>query len=91
MTERVNRVGVLALELSDEFLRNATTHYDSLWSRLKAILAGPGTTPLDTRLVDAAGRDVSVLKEARSGLATSGDSRARTAVRLLDSAIESVQ
>lgn len=91
MTNTVDRVATLALEFSDESQRNVTTYYDSLWPRLRAVLAGGATEPLHVRLVDAADGDVSVLKEARSKLARSSDSRARGAVRLLDSAIHSVE
>lgn len=91
MTKTTDRVAALALDLSDDFQRKAWTYYDSLWRRLKAVLAGDATRPLHVRLVDAADGDVSVLREARSRLATSSDSRASGAVRLLDSAIRSVE
>lgn len=91
MSKKVESVATLALELSNEFQRNVTTYYDSLWRRLKSLLSGEASKAVHTRLVEAANRDVSVLKEARARLAGSSDSRARGALRLLDSAIQSVE
>lgn len=91
MMETAVGVAALAMELSNESQRNVTTYYDSLWRRFKAVLAGDASQPFHLRLVDAADGDVSVLREARSRLAKSSDFRSRGAVRLLDSAIQSVE
>lgn len=91
MAEKVDAIAALALQLSADSQRNVSTYYDSMWRRLKAVLAGDAIDPLHLRLLDAADRDVSVLREARSRLARSSDSRARGAVRLLDSAIQSIE
>lgn len=91
VSKTVDRVAALALDLSKESQRSVSTYYDSLWGRLRAVLAGDATQPLHLRLVHAADGDVSVLREARSRITMCSDSRARRAVRLLDSAIQSIE